>query len=569
MRTPEELERVATQYISDVLKRRVVVGRLVRLAVERHARDLKKGKARGLRHNRRRALRALWWIEHRIRFSKGQWSGEPFKLSPWQAFVVWCLFGWERRVEGRWGRRFRTAYVSVARKNGKTELAAAIGLLMLVLPGECEAGGEVYSAATKRDQAAICWRAAAAMVRKNPLLRKEIGVHESRHNLAHYESDSRFETVSSDSDTLDGLGPHLAIVDEYHAHPDSGVYDVLDSGMGARRDPLMFVITTAGAKRQGACWDLEVDATKILEGLGEDEGCGDDLFAFIARLDDGDDFLNEATWPKANPNLGASCQVDKLRISARVAKRRAGALNEFLRKHMNLWTEVSTAWLSMEEWDRCSGAVDREALRGAKCFVGIDLSSTSDYTAGVAVFPLPEAYVVIPQLWIPEETLVERIRSDRVPVNVWAERGLVQPTSGPVVDQDAVKEWLLNLRERYDVCEVPMDPHNATKLQSELQALRFQVVSMRQGWVTMSPAIKETEVAIRKRRLRHGGHPVLRWMFSNVALKRDSNDNLSLHKGRSADRIDGIVALVMAIGRAAASDSQAESCYERRGVRWV
>jgi phage terminase large subunit-like protein len=391
------------------------------------------------------------------------------------------------------------------------------------------------------------------MVKRNRVLKSEIGIHESRQNLSHYDTDSRFETVSSEADTLDGLGPLAAIIDEYHAHPDSSVFDVLETGMGARREPLMLVTTTAGAKRQGACWELETDAVKILEGIGEAEGAGDDLFAFIARLDEGDDWGNERLWIKANPNLAVSCHTEKLRTAYRATRRRTGAVNEFLRKHMNLWTEASSVWMGMPQWDGCNGQVDLEALRGARCFVGLDISAVADYTAAVAVFPRDDGFMdILPAFWIPAETLVERSHTDRVPVMQWVEQGLVTATAGNVVDQDAVKQWLINLREWADVAEVPTDPHNATKLQTELQQLRFHVVSMRQGWVTMSPAIKQTEILVRNKRIRHGGNPVLRWMFSNVALKRDAHDNMSLHKGRSADRIDGMVALVMAVGRAVA-----------------
>lgn len=563
MRAADEIGADVESYVEGVIGGQTITGRLVRLAVERHVRDLKMGPMRGLRFNRKRGLRAAWWMENRLRFSKGLWAGKPFRLERWQAFVVVSLFGWERMVDGRWLRRFRTGYLSVARKNGKTELVAAIGLLMLVLPQESEPAAEIYVAATKKDQAALCWQAAARMVKRSPMLKAEIGVHESRYNLSHYESESKFEAVASDSDTLDGPSPLCGIIDEYHAHPNSDVFDVIESGMGARLEPLMLVPTTAGQKRQGACWDLETDAVKILEGIGEAEGAGDDLFAFIARLDDGDDWANEMAWPKANPNMGVSVHTEKLRVGARVAKRRPGALNEYLRKHMNLWTEVSTAWLPMPDWDACAGAPAgeleqfrrdlSEQLRGRRCFVGIDLSAVADYTAGVAVFP-PETpdgpFDILCKFWIPAETLIEREKTDRVPVVQWVEKGLVEATAGPVVDQDAVKNWLINLREKYDVTEVPMDPHNATKLQTELLALGFVVVNMRQGWVTMSPAIKETEILIRNRKIRHGGHPVLRWMFSNVALKKDANDNLALDKGRSGDRIDGATSLVMGVGRA-------------------
>lgn len=584
MRAAHEIEADATGYIEGVLDERTLVGRLVRLAVERHVRDLRLGSGRGLRFNALRARRAMWWIENRLRFSKGQWAGKPFRLQPWQAFIVYSLFGWERMVDGRWIRRFRSGYMSVARKNGKTELVAAIGLLMLVgynaegRQWESEPGGEVYVAATKRDQAALCWQAAARMVKKSPLLKKEIGVHESRYNLSHYESESKFEAVASESDTLDGPSPLLGIIDEYHAHPNSDVYDVIDSGMGARLEPLMLVVTTAGAKRQGACWDLETDAVKILEGIGEEAGAGDDLFAYIARLDveDEKDWANEKNWIKANPNLGVSVHPEKLRVGAKVAKRRANALNEFLRKHMNLWTEVSTAWLAMPAWDACSAQspwskeLDRDELRGETCYPGIDLSAVADYTAGAAVFPPSERrpfWDVILGFWIPAETLMERRQSDRVPVDRWVADELVTVTEGNVVDQDAVKNWLINLRERYTIGAVPMDPHNATKLQTELMALQFNVVSMRQGWATMSPAIKETERIVLQGKLRHGGNPVLRWMFSNVAIKTDTNDNKSLNKGRSADRIDGITSLVMGVGFAVQqSVADKKSVYATRGL---
>ena len=262
-------KHAAERYVADVLAGRVIVGRLVRLAVERHERDLREQDERGLYFNRSRAVRACWWIEHRLRFSKGEWAKRPFVLEPWQAFIVWALFGWERIVDGKQVRRFRTAYVSVARKNGKSELGAAVALLMLITGGASvagpEIGAEVYSAATTRDQATIVWRAAASIVRKSPELSREVDVHDSRYNLSHAKTESRFEALAADADTLDGLGPYCCIVDELHAHPDSTVWDVLASGTGSRREPLMLAITTAGAEREGVCWDVESDCVKILE----------------------------------------------------------------------------------------------------------------------------------------------------------------------------------------------------------------------------------------------------------------------------------------------------------------
>jgi phage terminase large subunit-like protein len=552
-RNPQELERVAIEYAISVLDGRLVVGRLQRLAIERDARDRAAGPDRGLRFNATRGLRAAWWIENRLRLSKGIFAGRPFVLSAWQVWALYTLFGWERLVGDEWLRRFRKAYLSMGRKNGKTELVAGIGLAFLFpalgLGGEI--GGEIYSAATKRDQAAICWDHAAKMVRRSPELRDEISIHDSRYNLAAPESESKFEAVAADSTTLDGLGPVLVIVDEYHEHPTSQVMDVLESGQGARREPLTLVITTAGGKRSGPCWDLEQDALRALEGVGGDD-VADELFALVCRLDDADDPFDPGVWIKANPNLGVSVREDFIATEARTAKRQPRKVNEFLRKHCNSWTETSVAWLPLTDWDRCDADVIARPGTGRRAYVGVDLSSTSDYTAAVALLEPGEDgfWDVLPAFWIPAETLEDRARVDRVPVQRWVDSGLVYATAGNVVDQDALKGWLLNLRERFDVVAVPMDPHNATKLQTELIALGFPVISMRQGWVTMSPAIKQTETWIRQGKLRHGGNPVLRWMFANVALKRDQNDNLALHKGRSADRIDGIVSLCMAVGRA-------------------
>ncbi|NWG72717.1 MAG: terminase large subunit [Parvularculaceae bacterium] len=566
-RTKQELEHALAAYVADVLGGRRVCGRLERLAVERHVRDTDHGPSRGLRWNATRGFRAAWWIEHRTRFSKGEWAGKPFVLEGWQLFAVACLFGWERRVDGVWRRRFRTAYMSVARKNGKSEWAAAIGLTFLypALALGGEVGGEVYSAATKRDQAAIVWRQAAGMVRKSPTLKREVAVHDSRYNLAHYESESRFEAVAADANTLDGLGPLCAIVDEYHAHPNSAVYDVLESGMGARREPLMLVITTAGGKREGACWDLETDAIRALEGLGEAEGVADDLFAFIARPDEGDDWALETTWRKANPNFGVSVHAEGIRIACDVAKRKPSARNEFLRKRLNLWTEGDVAWMGMDRWDACAGAVDLEALRGQPCYVGVDLSSTRDTTALVAVWPMhrvsknldsdyiAQKYAVVPWIFVPADTISERGPRERKLFEAWARDGLVTATSGDMVDYEAVWQQLLELNDRYGVQEAVFDRWQASALIGKCEQVGILTVAHGQGYKDMSPAMKLAETLIGRGQIDHGGHPVLRWMFSNVRVKRDPADNIKPDKARSADRIDGIVAMLMGLQRANAN----------------
>lgn len=446
--------------------------------------------------------------------------------------------------------------MSVARKNGKSELAAAIGLVFLypALDLGGEIGGEVYSAATKRDQAAIVWRQAAGMVRKSPTLKREVAVHDSRYNLAQHETESRFEAVAADANTLDGLGPLCAIVDEYHAHPNSAVFDVLESGMGARREPLMLVITTAGGKREGACWDLETDGIKALEGIGENEGTADDLFIFIARPDEGDDWALESTWRKANPNFGVSVHAEGIRIACDVAKRKPSARNEFLRKRLNLWTEGDVAWLGLDRWDACASGVDLEALRGTPCYVGIDLSSTRDTTAVVAVWPLEGGtFAVAPWIFVPADTISDRGPRERRLFEAWVRDGFVTATSGDMVDYDAVWQRLLELNERYGIREAVFDRWQASALVGKCEQVGITTVAFGQGYKDMSPAMKLAETLIGRGEIAHGGHPVLRWMFSNVSVKRDPADNVKPDKSRSVDRIDGVVAMLMGLQRASAN----------------
>lgn len=563
MSAHDALDREVAEYIRDVRKGEKVVGRLERLAVERHVRDLRHGPKRNLRFNLKRGRRAVWWIQNRCRFSKGRWSSEPFILSPWQKFVVYMVFGWERLSGEKWKRRFRTAYVRVARKNGKTELAAAIGLLFLLLAQESEPGAEIYSAATTKDQAALCWRAAHSMVKKSPELRRAVKQNPSRYNLVFTETESRFEALAADYDSLDGKSPLLNIIDEYHAHPNSDVRDVLDSGMGAREQPLTLIITTAGEKRSGACHEQEVDCIKALEALGEEAGAYDDVFGYIAQLDDEDDPADETKWPKANPNLGQSVTLEGLRVDARAAKRKPSSWQEFVRKKCNRWLESSNAWIALDGWDKMEEAPAADPHnrmlppqpgpdgKKRRAVIALDLSSVRDYTYGLCMTEPDERglYDIYCAPFIPAERLIDRMNSERAPVKNWADEGFLIATPGNVVDQDELKQWVLNCRERVEILEVAMDPHNASKLQTELKGLGFNVTSVNQNAPTLSQMIKETEKSIEKGHFRHGGHPVLRWMMANVACTKDAKENYFLNKDKSTDKIDGVVCLVMARGR--------------------
>ena len=555
-KSANELRALIQHYIDEVRTGRRVVGKFERRAVERHLRDLERveaGETPNLRFDADDALHVLRFAERYVRHTKGEWAGRRFSFDPrsaWIAFILWSVFGWKRHHadNDRWYRRFRIAYVSVARKNGKTMLAAIIALYMLAFDGE--AGAEVYFAATKRDQAKIGWRQAAQIVQRSRSseLRSLVQVQKSTSTLFVETEDSYCVPLGRDADSHDGLNPHAAIVDELHAHPHRDQWDVLRSGMGARREPLMFGITTAGARRDGLCWDLDHLSQQILAGVIEDES----VFAYVARLDEGDDAYDETNWPKANPNLGVSVSIEDMRDEARGALHTPAARTEFLRKRANVWTSTAKAWLALEQWDACySDTVSLDALRGEYCYVGVDLSKSDDFTAAVAVFGREDGtYEVFPWFWIPEASIEQRVRRDRVPVDEWVRAGLVTATPGEIIDHDYTKEWIVELGRRYSVQEIVFDPAMALQLMSGLQGEGWPIVAFSQAWTTMHAAFVATEELIQAKRLRHAGHPVLRWMFHNVCVRANATGLRRPDKANSGDRIDGIVAMVMGVGRA-------------------
>lgn len=554
-------------YLDGVVSGAIVAGRLERLAVERHLRDLEDGASRGLRFQGARFARAAWWVESRLNFADDEWAGKPIQLEGWQLFVVAMLCGWERNVDGEWRRRFRVGYLSMARKNAKSTLVAILALLWIFTNGAAVNAGrfapidgaELYSAATTRDQAMIAWRAAAKIARRSPKVRRWIDAPRNlakttRPNMAYHPSASFFRALASDSDTLDGLNPLFAIVDELHAHKTGAVWDVLESGMGARREPLQIAITTAGADSDGICGQIESNGIKVLERIFDDDA----MFVFICRVDEGDDPFDERVWRKSNPNLGVSVHLDGLRLAAKTAAQDPARLSEFLRKRINLWTSGETAWLSMPRWDAsaldASGKivpVDLEALRGERCFVGCDLGDTNDTTAVVAVWPRENGeYLVRPWVFIPEGTVNAPYRGplEREKLKQWIRDGLVTATAGDMMNHEAIWELLLNLQERYELVEAAFDRWSAASLFGRCEDVGIDAVAFGQGYASMSPAMKFLEPLIEHGKIKHAAHPVLRWMVSNTAIKRDPAGNIKTDKSRRTRRIDAAVATIMAIG---------------------
>lgn len=548
------------RYARDVVAGRIVAGRLVKLACERHLRDLKTGHKRGLYFDEAAAERALAFFGC-LRHSKGEWAGQPLLLSPWQQFITWCLFGW-KRADGT--RRFRTALVEIARKNGKSTYAAAVALYLAFADGE--GGAEVYAAATKRDQARIVHGEAVRMVRKSPGLRKRIGI--VKDNLHIEETASKFEPLGSAEDTLDGLNVHGAVVDELHAHPNRQTFDVLETATAARRQPLILAVTTAGFDRHSVCWELHEYGVKVLEGTVED----DTFFAYIAAIDEGDDWQDEDNWPKANPNLRVSVKLDDMQRKARKAKEIPAAQNNFRRLHLNEWTEQDERWLSIDVWKPCGRrSVDEliELLRGRPCYGGLDLSSKIDLTAAALVFPPlsgEQVYHVLSYFWVPKENMRKREKRDRVPYGAWAAAGHLRATEGNGVDYDVIRRDVNELGKQFRIKEIAVDRWNSEHLQTQLSGDGFTVIEFGQGFASMSGPTKDLEALLLSRRIEHAGHPVLTWCASNVAIEIDAAGNYKPSKKKSREKIDGIVALIMGLGRAMVAAPAKKSVYARRGV---
>lgn len=556
----------ADQYSADVLSGRQVACHWVQQACARQRADLEHGQERGLWFDTFAAERALQFFEGFLRHSKGEWAGRPLKLEPWQQFLLWVLFGWKRH-DGT--RRFRTAYVEIARKNGKSTLGAGIALYLLMADGE--PGAEIYSAATKKDQAKITWLEAAKMARKSKTLSKRLDIFGDKNpkasacSISMPTTGSKYEPLGRDTDSMDGLNVHAAIIDEVHAHKTRETWDLLDTATGARRQPLLFGITTAGFDRQTLCWELNEYTQKILDGVLED----DSFFGIIFTLDKNDDWQDETCWVKANPNLGVSKKFDDMRRKATRAMSMPSALNSFLRLELNIWTQSETKWVPWEEWQQCGHAIDWDVLQGRRCYSGLDLSSTLDITAHVLVFPPEvdgEKYVVLCRFWIPEDNLKARVHDDRVPYDAWLRAGWISATPGNVVDYDFIFDDIDDDAHEFDLQEMAFDRWGAARVVNVLQSKGLTMVEFGQGFASMSPPMRELERLIRTHDIEHGNNPVLTWMADNLVAVEDPAGNVKPSKEKSREKIDGMVALIMALDRAMRHPLSKKSIYETRGL---
>lgn len=508
--------------------------------------------------DQRAAGLAVRFFERLLRHTKGEWAGEAFGLQEWQRKIVREVFGWKR---GDGTRKYRRVYIEIPRKNGKSTLSSGLALYLLFADGE--PGAEVYSAAADREQAAIVFEQAKQMVISSPALSRY--ARPFKRAIVVEETMSSYKVLSSDAPTKHGLNAHGVIFDELHAQRNRELWDVLTTSMGARRQPLLVAITTAGFDRESICWEQHEYARQVLDGVIVDES----FYAYIAAADPGDDWTDPAVWAKANPSMGVTVQEEYLRAEAERARQVPAYQNTFRRLHLNQWTQQEERWLDMAAWERSAGPLGAKELEGelagGLAYGGLDLASTTDVAAFAAVFPVDDWYGVVMRFWIPRENMMERARRDRVPYDAWVRDGWITATPGNVIDFTRIVADIRELGKRFRIAEVAFDRWGAVQVSQELTNAGMTMVQFGQGFASMASPTKELLRLVLEGKLRHGGNPVLRWMADNLTVEMDAAGNVKPSKKRSREKIDGMVAMIMGLDRALRNESR-PSVYEGRGL---
>ena len=497
-----------------------------------------------------------------LKHTKGRWRGVPFELLPWQDTIIRDVFG---TVKENGYRQYNTAYVEIPKKNGKSELAAGIALYMTC--GDGEWGAEVYGCASDRQQASIVFDVAVDMVDQCPALKKRIKPVMSVKRLVYKPTNSFYQVLSAEAYTKHGLNVHSVIFDELHAQPNRDLFDVMTKGSGdARTQPLFFLITTAGTDRNSVCFEQHQKAEDIILGRKIDPT----FYPVIYGASEDADWSSEQIWHQANPSLGHTIDVEKVRNAWLSAKDNPAEENLFRQLRLNQWVKQSTRWMPMDKWDLCNHPVDVKALKGRECYGGLDLSSSIDITAFVLVFPPQnedENYVVLPFFWIPEENMRIRVRRDHVPYDVWAQQGFLETTEGNVIHYGFIEKYIDDLGKQFHIKEIAFDRWGAVQMVQNLEGMGFKVVPFGQGFRDMSPPSKRLMELVLEKRFSHGGHPVLRWMMDNIFIRQDPAGNIKPDKEKSSEKIDGAVATVMALDRAIRNDKDGgASVYDDRGI---
>ena len=542
--------------------------------------------AEGSNYNKASADYAVMFIEN-LCHTKGTWAGKPFELIDWQEQIIRDLFG---TLKPNGYRQFNTAYIEIPKKQGKSELAAAVALLLTC--GDGEERAEVYGCAADRQQAAIVFDVAADMVRMCPALSKRVKILASQKRLIYTPTNSFYQVLSAEAYSKHGFNIHGVVFDELHTQPNRKLFDVMTKGSGdARMQPLYFLITTAGTDTHSICYETHQKAKDIIEGRKIDPT----FYPVIYGADESDDWTDPKVWKKANPSLDITVGIDKVKAACESAKQNPGEENAFRQLRLNQWVKQAVRWMPMEKWDKCAFAVDEDELEGRVCYGGLDLSSTTDITTFVLVFPpslggaasVPrlgdgfatsccppldedDKYIILPYFWIPEDNLTLRVNRDHVPYDVWERQGYLQTTEGNVVHYGFIEQFIERLGERFNIREIAFDRWGAVQMVQNLEGMGFTVVPFGQGFKDMSPPTKELMKLVLEQKIAHGGHPVLRWNMDNIYIRTDPAGNIKADKEKSTEKIDGAVATIMALDRAIrCGNDHGASVYDERGILFI
>lgn len=511
-------------------------------------------------YDKKKADRAVTFIEN-LCHTKGKWAGTPFWLLPWQEQLIRDIFG---IVKSDGNRQFRTAFVEICKKVGKSELAAAVALYLLYADNEPSA--EVYGAAADRQQASIVFDVAKQMVEMSPALMKRSKLMGATKRIVNYSNAGYYQVLSAEVGGKHGFSVSGLVFDEIHTQPNRQLYDVLTKGSSdARQNPLHFIITTAGNDRHSIAYELHTKAVDILEGRRVDPT----FYPVVYGLKDDEDWEDEANWYKVNPSLGYTVDIERLRDAYREAKQNPADEITFKWLRCNMWVSSTVAWIPDAIYMRGNEPIDMDALAGRDCYAGLDLSSTGDITALVLIFPPrdeEEKYVLLPYFWIPEETIPRRVKANSVPYDIWEKQGYIMSTEGNVIHYDFIEKFIMDLSEKYHILEIAVDRWNATQMIQNLEGEGFTIVPFGQGFSSMSAPTKEFYRLLMEGRIIHGGNPVLRWMAGNVVIDTDPAGNIKVTKAKSKEKIDGIVAAIMALDRCIRQEGQSGSVYDERGL---
>lgn len=512
-------------------------------------------------YDKAKADRAVTFIEN-LCHTKGKWAGKRFWLLPWQEQLIRDIFG---IVKPDGNRQFRTAFVEICKKVGKSELAAAIALYLLYADNEPSA--EVYGAAADRQQASIVFDVARQMVEMSPALMKRSKLMSATKRIVNYGNAGFYQVLSAEVGSKHGFSISGLVFDEIHTQPNRQLYDVLTKySSDARQNPLHFIITTAGNDRNSIAFELHTKAIDILEGRRVDPT----FYPVVYGLKDDEDWEDEANWYKVNPSLGYTVDIERLRDAYREAKQNPADEITFKWLRMNMWVSSTTSWIPDAIFMKGNEPIDVRVLEGRDCYAGLDLSSTGDITALVLIFPprnADEKYILVPYFWVPEETIPQRVKANSVPYDVWEKQGHLLATEGNVIHYDFIEKFICDLAEKYHILEIAVDRWNATHMIQNLEDAGFTMVPFGQGFASMSTPTKEFYRLLMEGQIVHAGHPVLRWMAGNMVIETDAAENIKVTKAKSKEKIDGIVASIMALDRCLRNQGEPQgSVYDERGL---